>query len=26
VVVVLTALGGWGAFLMWGRPRRPLEH
>ncbi|HEX4620816.1 MAG TPA: helix-turn-helix domain-containing protein [Myxococcaceae bacterium] len=25
-VLVLTALGGWGAFMMWGRPRRPLEH
>jgi cytoskeletal protein RodZ len=25
-VVILAALGGWGAFMMWGRPRRPLEH
>jgi cytoskeletal protein RodZ len=26
IVLVLTAVGGVGAFLVWGRPRRPLEH
>jgi cytoskeletal protein RodZ len=26
VVVVLAAIGGWGAFLLWGRPHHPLDH